>query len=298
IPEVKDDEVLIKVVATALNPVDFKRRFGYFKANDSPFPTILGYDVAGIVVKLSSLAKYTTAQEKLLAHKPENLDFVQAAALPLALETTYEGLEKYDFSKGKSILVLGGAGDISKHVFGASKIAATASTSKFEFLKSLGADLAIDYTKEKYEDLPDKFDFVYLLVRYLTSHLYAIANRQGSGEARYEPGVREVDGGDVGSRVSESGDWVLYMAIVDIRSAEARAAQMVLRVPEPAEVIVGQRKGKPLPKLVSTPLIFKEDMIYSCLDAYEYFMIASGHAKQAPLPFVKSVEVDKLINRQ
>ncbi|CAA0818288.1 Quinone oxidoreductase-like protein -chloroplastic [Striga hermonthica] len=196
VPEVKDDEVLIKVVAAALNPVDFKRRFGYFKANDSPFPTIPGYDVAGIVVKvgrnvkefkegdevygdiiekaiaepkqLGSLAEYTTAQEKLLAHKPKNLDFVQAAALPLALETAYEGLGKYGFSKGKSLLVLGGAGgvgsfiiQIAKHVFGASKIAATASTSKLEFLKSLGADLAIDYTKEKYEDLPEKFDFVY-----------------------------------------------------------------------------------------------------------------------------------------
>lgn len=50
---------------------------------------------------------------------------------------------------------------LAKQVFGASKIAATASTSKLEFLKSLGADLAIDYTKENFEDLPEKFDVVY-----------------------------------------------------------------------------------------------------------------------------------------
>ncbi|CAA0818285.1 Quinone oxidoreductase-like protein -chloroplastic [Striga hermonthica] len=190
VTEVKDDEVLIKVVAAALNPVDFKRRFGYFKANDSPFPVRPplffprsnvkefkeGDEVYGDIIEkaiaepkqLGSLAEYTTAQEKLLAHKPKNLDFVQAAALSLALETAYEGLEKYSFSKGKSFLVLGGAGgvgsfiiQIAKHVFGASKIAPTASTSKLEFLESLGADLAIDYTKEKYEDLPEKFDFVY-----------------------------------------------------------------------------------------------------------------------------------------
>lgn len=50
---------------------------------------------------------------------------------------------------------------IAKHVFGASKVAATSSTGKLEFLKSLGVDLAIDYTKENIEDLPEKFDVVY-----------------------------------------------------------------------------------------------------------------------------------------
>lgn len=50
---------------------------------------------------------------------------------------------------------------LAKHVFGASKIAATSSTAKLELLKSLGADLAIDYTKENLEDLPEKFDLVY-----------------------------------------------------------------------------------------------------------------------------------------
>lgn len=50
---------------------------------------------------------------------------------------------------------------LAKHVFGASKVAATSSTKKLELLKSLGADIAIDYTKEKFEDLPDKYDVVY-----------------------------------------------------------------------------------------------------------------------------------------
>ncbi|KAI3452738.1 hypothetical protein Pfo_009402 [Paulownia fortunei] len=196
VPELKDDQVLIKVVAAALNPIDFKRRLGVLKAVDSPLPIVPGYDVAGVVVKVGSqvkdlkegdevygdiiekaldgpkqfgtLAEYTVAEEKLLALKPKNLDFVQAAALPLAIETAYEGLEKAGFSEGKSILVLGGAGGVgslviqlAKQVFGASKIAATSSTAKLDFLKSLGADLAIDYTKENFEDLPEKFDVVY-----------------------------------------------------------------------------------------------------------------------------------------
>ena len=52
-------------------------------------------------------------------------------------------------------------GQLAKHVFGASKVAATSNTGKLELLKSLGADLAIDYTKENFEDLPEKFDVVY-----------------------------------------------------------------------------------------------------------------------------------------
>ncbi|XP_008801828.2 2-methylene-furan-3-one reductase [Phoenix dactylifera] len=196
VPAVKEDQVLVKVVAAALNPVDFKRRLGKFKATDSPLPTVPGYDVAGIVVKVGSqvqnfkegdevygdvnekalenpkqfgsLAEYTAVEEKLLAIKPKNLDFIQAAALPLAIETAYEGLEKAGFSAGKSILVLGGAGGVgslviqlAKQVYGASKVAATSSTGKLEFLKSLGADLPIDYTKENIDELPEKFDVIY-----------------------------------------------------------------------------------------------------------------------------------------
>ncbi|KAK2408091.1 2-methylene-furan-3-one reductase [Trifolium repens] len=196
VPDVKEDQVLVKVVAAALNPVDGKRRQGKFKATDSPLPTVPGYDVAGIVVKVGSevkelkvgdevygdvnekalegpkqfgsLAEYTAVEEKLLALKPKNLDFAQAASLPLAIETAYEGLERTGFSSGKSILVLNGSGGVgslviqlAKQVFGASRVAATSSTRNLELLKSLGADLAIDYTKENFEDLPEKFDVVY-----------------------------------------------------------------------------------------------------------------------------------------
>ncbi|KAI4350700.1 hypothetical protein L6164_005130 [Bauhinia variegata] len=196
LPQLKEDQVLIKVAAAALNPIDYKRLAGYFKDTDSPLPTAPGYDVAGVVVKvgsqvkkfkegdevygdineqalihpkvIGSLAEYTAAEEKLLAHKPPNLSFAEAASLPLTTETAYEGFERAGFSAGKSILVLGGAGGVgtqviqlAKHVFGASKVAATASTRKLELLRNLGADLPIDYTKEKFEELPEKFDLVY-----------------------------------------------------------------------------------------------------------------------------------------
>ncbi|KAE9605045.1 hypothetical protein Lal_00036898 [Lupinus albus] len=195
-PVVKDDQVLIKVIAASINPIDYKRLAGFFKDSDSPLPTAPGYDVAGVVVKvgsevkkfkvgdevygdinrealihpkvIGSLAEYTTAEENLLSHKPHNLTFAEAASLPLTIETAFEGLERAGFSAAKSILVLGGAGGVgthviqlAKHVYGASKVAATSSTGKLELLRNLGADLAIDYTVENFEDLPEKFDVVY-----------------------------------------------------------------------------------------------------------------------------------------
>ncbi|KAF2316121.1 hypothetical protein GH714_041272 [Hevea brasiliensis] len=109
-----------------------------------------------------SFAEYTAVEQKLLGPKPKNLSFAEAASLPLVIVTAYEGLEKAGFSAGKSLLVLGGAGGvgtiIAKHVFGASKVATTSSTGKLELLKSLGVDLAIDYTKEHFKDLTEKFD--------------------------------------------------------------------------------------------------------------------------------------------
>ena len=65
---------------------------------------------------------------------------------------------------------------LAKHVFGASKVAATASTAKLELLKSLGADLAIDYTKENFEDLPEKFDVVYDAVGMILTSLLLLPN--------------------------------------------------------------------------------------------------------------------------
>ncbi|KAL2335656.1 hypothetical protein Fmac_016869 [Flemingia macrophylla] len=195
IPEIKGDQVLIKVVAAGLNPIDYKRALGIFKNTDSPFPTAPGFDVAGVVAavgsevrkfnvgdevygdihvyamspnSIGSLAEYTVAEEKVLAHKPSNLSFIEAAAIPGAIITAYQALEKVECSAGKSVLVLGGAGGVgtlaiqlAKHVFGASKVAATASTAKLDLLRNLGADLAIDYTKENFEELAEKFDLVF-----------------------------------------------------------------------------------------------------------------------------------------
>ncbi|KAF7847247.1 hypothetical protein BT93_L3154 [Corymbia citriodora subsp. variegata] len=183
VPKVQESQVLVKVLAPALNPVDTMRENA----------AVPGYDLAGIVVKAGrdvkklkvgeevrgftlhasngTLAEYTAVEESLLALKPKKLSFEEAASLPAVIQIAYGGLEKAGLSPGKSLLVLGGAGGVGtlaiqlgNEVFGASRVAATSSTGKLDLLKSLGAELAIDYTKVNFEDLPEKFDVVYVAI--------------------------------------------------------------------------------------------------------------------------------------
>ncbi|KAL2622977.1 hypothetical protein R1flu_003182 [Riccia fluitans] len=193
VPELEADQVLIKVKAAALNPVDSKRRAGKFQKTDSALPTVPCYDCAGVVVKVGSavtkfkvgdevygdtsefcldgpkqygtLAQYAAAEEKLLALKPKKLSFSEAASLPLAIETAYQGLKKAGIKEGDKVFVLGGSGGVgtlavqlAKQVFKASTVAATASTGKVDFVKSLGADVVIDYKQTKLEELTEKYD--------------------------------------------------------------------------------------------------------------------------------------------
>ncbi|KAK6931068.1 hypothetical protein RJ641_002861 [Dillenia turbinata] len=121
VPEVKDEQVLIKVAAAAA------LYHGKFKAADSPLPIVKQEEINHIISSQfrnkrppnkeeKDYAEYTAVEEKMLALKPKNLDFAQAAGLPLAVETAHEGLERLGFSAGKSILVLGGAGGVGSLV--------------------------------------------------------------------------------------------------------------------------------------------------------------------------------------
>lgn len=197
LPSLGPSQVLIKVRAAALNPVDFKiRQDGLHGTLPVTFPGVPGADVAGVVADLGdsvskfkkgdevygdilqsvegnlrqvgSLAEYTVAEEHLLALKPSNLTFEEAASLPLALLTALLAFDTVGFQKGQSVFIVGGAGGVgslaiqlAKNVFEASRIVATCSTGKVEFVKTLGADLVVDYTKQSYEQVAEKFDFVF-----------------------------------------------------------------------------------------------------------------------------------------
>ncbi|KAK4267747.1 hypothetical protein QN277_024487 [Acacia crassicarpa] len=194
-PTPQHNQLLVQVRAASLNPIDFKRRQRPIFPSD--FPVIPGCDMAGVVIgkgaavtkfkigdevygniqdfnngeplkQLGTLAQLIVVEESLIAQKPKCLTFEEAASLPLAVQTAVEGFETAKFKKGQNVIVVGGAGGVgtlvvqlAKHLYGASCVVATTSTPKVEFVKQLGADKVVDYRSTKYEDIDDKFDFVY-----------------------------------------------------------------------------------------------------------------------------------------
>jgi NADPH:quinone reductase-like Zn-dependent oxidoreductase len=186
-PEPKDDELLIRVIAAGVNPVDGMVRSGMFGGNRE-FPIILGGDVAGIVEKVGSkitkfkagdpvfayvslnnsggYAQYALATERELAPKPKSLTYVEAAAVPIVAITAWQALvDKAKLSAGQIVLIHGGSGGVGSFAIQiakarGAKVIATASTRNQDFLKELGADVAIDYTKQKFEDVSKDVDVV------------------------------------------------------------------------------------------------------------------------------------------
>jgi NADPH:quinone reductase-like Zn-dependent oxidoreductase len=188
-PEPKGNEVLIRVIAAGVNPVDAHVRTGksakYF---GTTLPFIPGYDIAGIVEKAGpkigklkagdpvyayisldkggGYAEYAVATEVEAAPKPKSLAFETVAAVPLAALTAWQALiDTAKLSAGQTVLIHGGSGGVGSFAVQiakarGAKVIATASTANQDFLKQLGADVAIDYTKQKFEDMTKDVDVV------------------------------------------------------------------------------------------------------------------------------------------
>jgi NADPH:quinone reductase-like Zn-dependent oxidoreductase len=186
-PEPKENEILVKVIAAGVNPVDGGIRSGkYAKFFGSKLPFTPGYDVAGIV-KQSKIdkykvgdaiyayldldrgggyAEYVIVKDREASPKPKSLTFEQAAAVPLVALTAWQALiDIAKLSAGQTVLIHGGSGGVGSFAIQiakarGAKVLATASTPNQELLKQLGADVAIDYTKQKFEDVAKDVDVV------------------------------------------------------------------------------------------------------------------------------------------
>jgi NADPH:quinone reductase-like Zn-dependent oxidoreductase len=187
-PEPAEDEVLIRVVAASINPVDVAIRKGYWAKLVGGFPLILGMDAAGIVEKIGNkvtkykpgdpvfafftvkdeggYAEFVTAKGDELASKPGTVSFAQAAGAGAAGATAWEALiDTADLRAGQTVLIHGGSGGVGHLAIQiakakGAKVFATASTANQEFLRQMGADVAIDYTRTKFEDVAKDVDVV------------------------------------------------------------------------------------------------------------------------------------------
>jgi NADPH:quinone reductase-like Zn-dependent oxidoreductase len=186
-PEPKEDEVLVRVIASGVNPADPLTLSGkYAREFGTHLPLIPGYDIAGVVektgAKVTNLkagdavygyptfgggwAEYITVKQWEVAAKPKTLNFAEAAAVPMGALTAWQALvDTAQLHPGQTILVHGGSGGVGSFAVQIAKargarVIATASTANQDLLKQLGADVAIDYTKTRFEDVAKDVDAV------------------------------------------------------------------------------------------------------------------------------------------
>jgi NADPH:quinone reductase-like Zn-dependent oxidoreductase len=186
-PEPKENEVLVRVIAAGVNPIDAIIREGKnAKEFGSTLPLVPGYDIAGVVEKTGATvtrvktgdavygyvlagggyAEYAVASEQELSPKPKSLSFVAAAAVPLAALTAWQALlDAAKLETGQTVLIHGGSGGVGTMAIQIAKargarVIATASTANQDLLKELGADVAVDYTKVKFEEVAKDVDVV------------------------------------------------------------------------------------------------------------------------------------------
>jgi len=188
-PKPAAGEVLVRVHAAGVNPVDRGVRSGFLKERlKYTLPMIPGWDVSGVVEAVGpgvsrlktgdavysrpdisrdgSYAEYMVVKESEVALKPKSIDYVTAAAVPLAALTAWQALfDNAKLAAGQTILIHGAAGGVGHFAVQFAKlkgarVIATASPRNHEFLRSLGADQVIDYNTTKFEDVVHDADVV------------------------------------------------------------------------------------------------------------------------------------------
>lgn len=177
-PKPKSKEVLVKVFASSVNPLDFQVRRGDYK-NELSLPVITGHDISGVIVEIGSgvenfkvgdevyytpeifkgqgsYAQYHCAHESIIGQKPKNISHLEAATLPLAAGTAWEMLvSRAKLKINQTILIHGGAGGVGIPTIQIAKamgatIYTTARKVHHPFLLELGADYVIDYENQDY----------------------------------------------------------------------------------------------------------------------------------------------------
>ena len=185
-PEPQPNEVLIRVQAAGVNPLDWKIRAGFMKEIfPMPLPFTPGMDVAGTVeaigadvqafqvgqavygeLKMGAYAEFATAPQEAITLKPKTLDFVQAASVPMVAMTAYQALfDHADLKPGQTVLIHAASGGVGMFAVQFAKwrgahVIGTASAANTEFVRSLGADQVIDYKATPFEQVVQNVDVV------------------------------------------------------------------------------------------------------------------------------------------
>jgi NADPH:quinone reductase-like Zn-dependent oxidoreductase len=192
VPTPADNELLVRVCAAGVNPVDYKTRGGHYApVNHQNLPATLGRDVSGMVERVGNAARgfqerqpafamlgpdrgtfaeYVVVKAAEAAPKPRCLSHTEAAAVPLAALTAWQGLFDHGQLAGRQrVLIHGGAGGVGHFAIQFAKrrgaiVMTTVSADDRDFARDLGADIVIDYQAERFEDLVRDVDLVFDLI--------------------------------------------------------------------------------------------------------------------------------------
>jgi NADPH:quinone reductase-like Zn-dependent oxidoreductase len=191
-PEPGPNDVLVKVKAASVNPVDTKIARGYGGPSQRPLPHVLGRDGAGTVAKVGSavtgfkpgdevfgvadagrwgtFAEFAVMPAATLSHKPAGLSEMDAGSIPIAGLSAWAGIVTTGkLAKGQHVLIHAGAGGVGSFAVQLAKhlgatVAATAGSKNVEFVRLLGADQVIDYTKADFSTAIKDVDLVFDLI--------------------------------------------------------------------------------------------------------------------------------------
>jgi NADPH:quinone reductase-like Zn-dependent oxidoreductase len=188
-PKIKSNEMLVQVYAAGVNPIDNIIPTGLFKpVLQFQLPATLGSDLSGVVVEvgsqvtrfkpgdavfasifdlgIGSFAEYAVVPENTAALKPTNLDFVQAASIPMVGLTSWQALkERGNLKAGQKVFIPAGSGGIGTFAIQLAKhlgatVATTTSTGNVDFVRKLGADTVVDYKKQEFDKVLHNYDLV------------------------------------------------------------------------------------------------------------------------------------------
>lgn len=192
-PEITEEQVLIKVVAAGVNPVDFHIRNGMLaETNTHTLPLVIGWDAAGIITEVGrqvtdlsigdevyvytplteqgTQAEFVAVDANLVAHKPKSLSYIESAAMPLAALTALQGLtDEGELQVGQTVLIHNAAGGVGSFAVQIAKqlgafVIGTGSAAKKDYILGLGADEFIDYKHDDFDKKVMNVDLVFAAI--------------------------------------------------------------------------------------------------------------------------------------
>ena len=282
-PRLHPSEVLIDVMASSVNPLDWKILKG---VRYLPFTKlVLGHDVAGFIAKVGAKvtdfevgdevycclpgiigganAERVNVPANMVMMKPSNISMQEAAATPLAALTAWQALNQTHIKKGDSVLIIGASGGVGTFAVQIAKalsahVTGVCSTKHLGFVRSLGADQVIDYTSESIFEQEDKYDIVFDVIGHESLHSCESIIREGGHYITTNPSPRSIL--DIVTHVAAFSPTAKHASFVSMK-ANAKDLKRIS-----ALIKVGKVK----------PIIDKEFALTEIDDAYAYSRL--GHS--------------------